>query len=100
MEPPSLLRIGAIGRAHGVRGGMYVRLYDPSSDTLSEVERIYLGDSAREYTLESASPTNEAYLIKLVGVDGRDEATLLCGLVVQVRRDELPALDEGEFYLS
>jgi 16S rRNA processing protein RimM len=51
-------------------------------------------------TIVSVRPTSGALLIRLSGVDDRDQAEALQGMQICVERRELPELPEGEFYAS
>ena len=96
-----LVEIGRVSKPHGVRGEMKVRLHWPSSDTLFAVRTVTidLDGRRREIRIESARGGAGAVLLKLDGVDDRDAAGELRGAGVCVRRDELPALEDGDYYL-
>jgi 16S rRNA processing protein RimM len=117
--PPTLLSIGAVIRAHGIRGMLRVRPYDVASELLGELPEVYLDDrgdgrSNRRrpvdlrppargpvlYRVRKAAREREEWLVQFVGVDDRDSAELLRGAEVAVPREVLPALDEGEVYLD
>src|SRR5437899_2116750 len=98
MADEALLPIGVVLRAHGVRGGVRVRMHDPASEALAGVERVRVGGAER--VVERASRDKAEWLVKLAGVDDRDAAEALRGLAVEVRRADLPRLDDGEFYLA
>ena len=102
MSPSSrteLLPIGVIARAHGVRGMVRVRTYAPTSDALADVARVFVGEPAREYRVESAQPERDAWLMKLEGLSDRDQADALRGQELLVVRSELPAIDDDEVYV-
>lgn len=98
----SLIELGRVARPHGVRGEVRVRLHWEGSSTLLEVGEVVLrrGSAEQVRRLERARRAGKAVLVKLEGVDGREEAGLLRGVAVCVPREVLPALEEGEYYLS
>jgi 16S rRNA processing protein RimM len=88
--------IGYVARAHGIRGDLRVILYNPESALLTEVPSVRIG--ARRYEIAAARAVQGAFLLRLEGVDDRDQAELLRGQVVSVARSLIP-LDEGETLL-
>jgi 16S rRNA processing protein RimM len=90
------VEIGAVARAHGVRGELRVVLHNPSSTALDEALVLFVG--GRELAVESSRPTTGAWLVRVAGVDDRDQADALRGQPVAVARDQL-ALEDDEVLL-
>lgn len=86
-----------MARAHGVRGELRIHMHDRGSETLFEVERVWVGGEL--YEIEAVRPAHEAVLVKLERVDDRDAAEALKGRPVEVERDEI-TLEEGEFLVA
>jgi 16S rRNA processing protein RimM len=101
----SLLLVGRVSRAHGLRGELRVELYFSGSDALAQVDQVWLSEraeqsaGARRYALEWARPVPRAYLVKLEGVADRDGAEALRGRAVWVARAALPSMVDSEYYL-
>lgn len=98
------IAVGAIARAHGVRGETKVVLYNRASDVLNRVRAIGLraasSDGAcdiRELVL--ARPGGAGWVIHLDGVGDRDAAERLRGLELCVRRGELGVAASDEFFV-
>lgn len=91
------LEIGYVARAHGVRGELRVHLHDPTSETLFDVDRVWI--AGKEHAVEHVRPTNNAVLLTVEGVEDKDAADALKGATIEVLRDAVP-LDEGEFFLA
>jgi 16S rRNA processing protein RimM len=101
----SYLAIGLVTRAHGVRGEVRLRLHNPASTALEEVDVVYLDlpgavEAPRPYAIAAARWVEGGALLVLEGVVGREQAEALRGAEVCVRRADLPPLEEGELYLS
>jgi 16S rRNA processing protein RimM len=98
---PETLEIGRISKAHGILGELRVAPHWEASDALLHAETIWLLQNGRSvaYQVERARAVPRAYLVKLKGVEDRNTAETLHGATVSVRRDALPALDPGEYYL-
>lgn len=100
MDPASLIPIGTVGAAHGLRGEVRLHLYYPQSDTVRVGLVVVLRDAKRHWTTCVASwrRVKRGLLVRFNGVEDRDAARTLTGLEVAVRRGDLPPLEPGEFY--
>jgi 16S rRNA processing protein RimM len=80
MPADGLLEVGRIGRAHGVRGDVFVTL------TTDRVERLAIGSrlkaGARWLTVTAASRSNDRWRVHFEGVDDRDSAEALSRTVL------------------
>jgi 16S rRNA processing protein RimM len=98
---PETLEIGRVSKAHGILGELRVAPHWEASEALLHAEQIWLTVNGRSvaYDVERARAVPRAYLVKLKGVDDRNAAEALHGTPVSVRRDALPPLEPGEYYL-
>ncbi len=93
--------LAEIARAHGVRGEVRLRLFNPDSDLLLEADEVLVqikDGEAHEVSVDAARRADDAILLKLYSVDDRDRADELRLAVVSMRRRDFPPLQEGEFY--
>jgi 16S rRNA processing protein RimM len=95
------VEIGSVLGAHGLRGEVRVRLFWSASELLFDRDCVLLRSDAgeEERDIEELRRTPKGLLLKLEGVDDRDQAEALRGTRLCVPREELPALEEGEYYL-
>lgn len=97
------VEVGFVARPHGVRGEVRVKLHNPTSETLFDVDEvsIQLGDCApRIMRIRSARPAADGIvLLSLDGVGDRDQAEALRSARLHVPRDVLPPVEDGEFYV-
>ena len=96
-----LVVVGRISRPHGVKGEIRVRPYTESVITFQEYDRLYIKlrrGAARLLEITGSRPDKADVLIKVKGLDTRDEARTLSGAEVLVKREWLPDLEEGEYY--
>ena len=101
MTPPPTLELGYVARAHGLKGEVAIRTFDPASEALDIVERVLLhtrSGEQREVWLEAVRPTPKENLVVLEGVDTREAAEALVGAKVFVFREDLEPPAEGEFF--
>src|SRR4051812_39248893 len=92
MRGDTRLEIGGVARAHGIRGEVVVVTHDPDSDTLGNVESVYVGGTERK--IVQARPTPRGWLIAFDGILTRNDAEALQGQRVEVDRDVLDLDDE------
>jgi 16S rRNA processing protein RimM len=103
-KQPKFLLLGEILRPHGIVGEMRMRVLTQYPERLPDLKKIYLGldpNSAEvdEYTINSVRMHQGYALLKLAGIDNRDEADRLRQLLVMVALEDAVPLEEGEFYL-
>lgn len=99
---PSLIEIGRVSKAHGVRGELKIVLHWEESDALEHVGEVFLGGQGappRKFGIRALRPADRAALVSLDGVGDRDAAERLRGATVFVSRAALPPLEPGEYYL-
>jgi len=99
---PHTIVIGVLGKPHGVRGEIGLRLFNVESSSLTELDSITLErDGKREArVVERARPFASGLLITLAGITTREQAAALTNSHVRVARDVLPAPAPGEFFVS
>lgn len=99
---PGHLAIGEVASAHGIRGLLRVRLYNPASELLASVATVHLerDDGPPEHhDVARATPHGRGlWLLQLDDVTSRTDAEALVGARIVVPEDALPALAEDEFY--
>lgn len=95
---PGLVALGRIGRAHGIRGDVRVTPYNAGSTLLTERSALHVGGELR--AVRWAKPAGDVVLLALEGVTTREAAEALRGMEVAIPRDELPAPEEDELYLT
>lgn len=96
-----LIALGVVTRAHGVKGRVKVEPYNADSEALEQLERAVLRDPSgaeKAVRILSCQPAGRHFLVELEHVRTRDAADALRGVELLVPRDELPELEEGEFY--
>jgi 16S rRNA processing protein RimM len=97
-----MIRIGRVTRAHGVSGELEVRPDWEQSRGLLEAREIVLESDSGEResrSVRSSRQTPKGVLLSLEGIGDRDQAEARRGFAVLVRREVLPALADGEYYL-
>jgi 16S rRNA processing protein RimM len=106
-----LIAIAEVARPHGVRGELRLKVYNAESDVIARGRKVVLrrpptpggpkkqaAAAPERVSITAARPIEGGVLIRLEGVDTREDAEALRGTQLLVDRDELPEAAEGEFY--
>ena len=103
MSKKPYLEVGYVARAHGLKGELAVKTFDAASETLYRVKRLMLrsrGGELKPISVLSARPSAKEVLLTLQGVSQRGAAEALVGSTLLTPREELPPLEDGEFFLG
>jgi 16S rRNA processing protein RimM len=90
------IALAAVAGAHGVRGELRLKLFTDRAESLAQHAAVFIG--GREHRLLSAKETGKGAIARLEGVNNRAAAEALRGGLIEVDRDALPPLGEGEYY--
>ena len=90
--------IARIGAAHGVRGA--VKLWTFTEDPLAvrDYGPLMTRDRTRQFEVEHARAAKDHLVATFKGVATREDAERLNGIELYIRRDQLPATDDDEYY--
>ena len=90
------IALAAVAGAHGVKGEVRLKLFSDSVESLSRHQKLYVGGAERR--LLGVRDSGKAAVARFEGIADRGTAETLRGSLVEVERDALPPLDEGEYY--
>jgi 16S rRNA processing protein RimM len=88
--------LAAVAGAHGIKGEVRLKLFAESVASLKAHKSVYIGGERRE--IRDLRDANKTAIARLDGVTDRNAAEALRGQLVEVDRDALPPLAEGEYY--
>ena len=88
--------LAAVAGAHGVKGELRLKLFADSVESLARHSHLYVG--GREYALRDIKDGGKTAIARFEGISDRTAAEALRGSLVEIDRDALPALEEGEYY--
>jgi 16S rRNA processing protein RimM len=92
--------IGKITSSHGVRGIVKVDLYIESAEVISNLIFVNDKNGDKLFNIQSLAKHKNLYLVKLDGVDDRNQSDALRGTELYIDAEELPDLEEDEFFVS
>lgn len=91
-----LVTLAAISGAHGVTGEVRLKLFTDSFDSLKQHDSFNNG----KLTLKSLRPHKGGAIARFNEINDRNAAEAARSTVLQIPREALPTLGEGEYYFS
>lgn len=91
------INIGKIVNVVGLKGEVKVYNYSDSVDAYVETPEVYVGDKLTK--IEKVRLQKNMVVLKLEGINDRDAAEKARGKLIYITEEDLPELDEGEFYI-
>ncbi len=88
--------LAAVAGAHGVKGELRLKLFADSVESLARHSHLYVG--GRELTLRHVQDGGKTAIARFEGISDRSAAEALRGQLVEIDREALPPLEEGEYY--
>ncbi len=93
-KAPPEVRVGAVGRSHGLDGSFYVT--QPVAKLLTFGRKVTIAGSSLEITRRAG--TDAKPIVRVSGCETREEAAKLREQAITVPREEAPLLGENEWY--
>ncbi len=99
VPPTTPIVLGKLGAAYGIRGWLKVFSSTENAESIFEYQPWFIQNSgqSQHVEIEDWKHHNKDIIVKLVGVDDRDTATLLTNFEIAVDATQLPEL-ENEYY--
>ena len=94
--------MGRLMSTFGVRGYIKVESYTAQPEDLFDYSPWFIrrrGAQWREIQVEDWQTHGDIFIVRFSGVNVREEAALLTGMEIGIRRSSLPPVAENEFYL-
>ena len=88
--------LAAVAGAHGIKGELRLKLFADSAESLARHSHLYVG--GRELALRDVKDGGKTAIARFEGITYRSGAEALRGQLVEIDRDKLPPLEEGEYY--
>ena len=90
------ITLAAVAGAHGIKGEVRLKLFGDSAESLALHKQLFVGGAERR--LLSVRAAGKGAVARFDGVADRTAAEALRGALVEIDRDALPPLAEGEYY--
>ncbi len=96
---PEFLVVGKLHRPHGLRGDMLMSVWTDFPERLTAGVRLYVGEDRTPMQVRSLRQHGKGFLVAFEGYADREQAGSLRNQLVFVKAEDVPALEEGEYYL-
>lgn len=93
--------LGRLGRARGLKGEIFVDVFNPESTLLFDLEEVAIGPSETKihmYKIDGVRQASNRWLVSLDQIDSREKAESLTSQYVYGPREAFPKLPDGQFY--
>ncbi|XKM14203.1 ribosome maturation factor RimM [Orbaceae bacterium ac157xtp] len=100
MNTENLIIVGKLGSSYGIRGWLRVFSFTEVPDSIFNYTPWYINRAGvwQEIKVEGFKPHNQDMIVKLKGIDDRDNANTLTNVEIYVDTQVLPNLEQGDFY--
>jgi len=98
IDPKTLILMGHISTAHGIRGEVVIKSYTADPADIATFSPLTDKSGQKSIEIKGARVVKKGVIARLGGVDDRNAAEALRGMELYVSRDLLPALDQDELY--
>jgi 16S rRNA processing protein RimM len=92
--------VGRLGRPHGIQGWMRIISFTEPEESILNYPEWFIarGDLWEPIELEEYKLQSGMILVKFPGCDNPEQARLYTNANIAITRDQLPSLDENDFY--
>ena len=90
------IALAAVAGAHGIKGELRLKLFGDNADSLAAQEKAFV--SGVERRILWVREGGKVAVARIEGVGDRNAAEALRGSLIEVDRDALPPLEDGEYY--
>ena len=90
------MALAAVAGAHGLKGELRLKLFSDSVESLARHSHFHVG--GRQLALKDIKDGGKTAIARFEGISDRTQAEALRGELVEIDRDALPPLEEGEYY--
>jgi 16S rRNA processing protein RimM len=101
MTSSDLILLGKIAATHGIKGQLRIVPYSGSGETFLTLKSVLFRDASGrtgEHDIASASAHGRKVLVSIKGYTDINQVIPFVGSEVLIRREQLPPVDEGEYY--
>jgi 16S rRNA processing protein RimM len=94
-----LVLLGYIARPFGIKGGVLVKLFNQHSQALTIGKSVFIRSKRSPEQKVTISEIVEGSRVFFSEIKSRDMADALSGSILFIEREDLPPLEDDEFYL-
>jgi len=95
---PGFLAISKIFKPHALRGEVSAEMLSDFPDRLEHGKTVFIGKNHKQYQINTLRKAGKKYLISFLDHNDRDSVEHLRNQIIYIINEELPSLDEDEYY--
>ena len=92
--------VGKIGSVYGIMGWIKIQTFTEFGANILDYMPWYLGEGHEEVTIENGKAHGNGLIVKFPDIDTPEDARLLTGKTIYIKRTQLPELKKDEYYWS
>lgn len=98
----NLVDVGRITTVYGIQGWVKIHSYTEPRENILQYNPWWLKTQhgVKAVEIDASRPHGQGLVAHIKGVEDRDLARQYCQVNIAVERDQLPALEAGEYYWS
>lgn len=99
----AFITVGKIGSTYGIKGWLKIHTYTEFSASILQYQPWYISNPNGSWTpikVEDSRLHNNSVVAKLEGLNTPEGARLLTGRYIAIKREQLPELNQDEYYWS
>ena len=98
MDRKGFVEVGLFIGPHGIKGEVKVKSFTEIPENLFVYEEFFLGNQTKPIKLKLVRKIKQNLICIVEDIKTRNEAEKFKNLILYVRRDNLPSLNDDEFY--
>ncbi|MBU2926305.1 ribosome maturation factor RimM [Colwellia sp. 4_MG-2023] len=100
MSTQDQITLGKVGAVYGIKGWLRIHSFTDESDAILDYFpwSLKLGNNTRTVDITDWRKHNKGLVVKVAGIDDRDDAQALVGSEILINESSLPELSQGDYY--
>jgi 16S rRNA processing protein RimM len=100
MSTENQITLGKVGAVYGIKGWLRIHSFTDEPDAILDYFpwSLKLGNNTRTVDITDWRKHNKGLVVKVAGIDDRDDAQVLVGSEILINESTLPELSQGDYY--
>ncbi len=100
MSTENQITLGKVGAVYGIKGWLRIHSFTDEPDAILDYFpwSLKLGNNTRTVDITDWRKHNKGLIVKVGGIDDRDNAQALVGSEILINESTLPTLSQGDYY--
>jgi len=100
MSTENQITLGKVGAVYGIKGWLRIHSFTDEPDAILDYFpwSLKLGNNTRTVDITDWRKHNKGLIVKVAGIDDRDNAQAMVGSEILINESSLPELSQGDYY--